>query len=123
MLVSPSARSTSRVLVVEDELLVGMLLQDMLEDLGYAIVGPIARHDEALGAAREGEFELAVVDLNLGGKSGTAIADVLMARGVPFVFATGYGHQLPNGYAHVPVLQKPFQQDDLARTLSAMRNG
>jgi CheY-like chemotaxis protein len=109
-----------RVLVVEDEALIGLLLKDMLEDLGYAIVGPIARYDEALAAARESEFELAILDVNLGGKSGTSIADILAKRGIPFAFATGYGHQLAKQYSHVPNLQKPFEQDELRRALSGL---
>lgn len=116
-----AARSSRRILIIEDEVLIGVLLEDMLEDLGYAVVGTIARIDEAMTRLAVADFEAAVLDLNLNGQSSLPVADDLIARGVPIVFVTGYGqHGLPEQYRHVPVLKKPFRQEDLEQHLAAM---
>ncbi len=103
-----------RALVVEDESLVAMLVEDMLLDLG-AKVEVAMRLCEALRQAREGVFDFAVLDVNLGdGDRSDAVADVLAARCIPFVFATGYGERgLAARYIAVPTLQKPYYQHDL----------
>ena len=87
----PTARR--RVLVVEDEILIGMLLEDMLGELGYAIAATASRVDEAAALARDGEFDAAILDVNLNGQDVYPVADILAARGIPFVFATGYGER------------------------------
>ena len=80
-----------RILIVEDEALVAMLIEDVLADLGHEVVGVAGRLDQALTLAREREMDFAILDLNLNGLNTYAIADVLKQRGVPFIFATGYG--------------------------------
>ena len=111
-----------RVLVVEDEMMVSMLIEDMLTDLGCTIVGPASRLDEALQLAREAELDCAVLDVNLGGQPIFPLADLLREKGAPFAFATGYGdaglREVDKGS---PVLQKPFREADLARVLSDLR--
>lgn len=98
-----------RVLLVEDESLVAMLAEDMLLDLGCEVVVAM-RLDKALAHAHAGPFDLAVLDVNLGDTHSYPIADALIERGVPFLFATGYGQQgLEAIYQTVPVLQKPYQ--------------
>ncbi|HEX5379226.1 MAG TPA: response regulator, partial [Phenylobacterium sp.] len=96
-----------RVLVVEDEMMVSMLIEDMLEDLGCTVVGPASRLDEAMVLAREADLDCAVLDVNLGGQSIFPVADLLRAKGAPFAFATGYGdaglREVDRGS---PVLQK-----------------
>ncbi len=116
---SPDAGARSRrVLVVEDEMLIGMLLEDMLVDLGHVVVGVVPRVDEALAAAKRGDFDVAILDVHLNGQSVFPVAEVLMGRGTPFVFATGYGERgLPEKYRDRPILQKPFARDDLERVL------
>jgi CheY-like chemotaxis protein len=107
-----------RVLVIEDEMLIGMLLEDMLVDLGYGVAGVVPKLDDALAAARGDSFDLAILDVHLHGQSVFPVADLLVERGVPFVFATGYGERgLPDAYRGRPVLQKPFAKDDLERAL------
>lgn len=110
-----------RVLVVEDEMMVSMLIEDMLGDLGCTVVGPAARLDEALALAENAELDCAVLDVNLGGQSTFPVADLLRAKGAPFAFATGYGDA---GLREVdrasPVLQKPFREVDLARVLQGL---
>lgn len=118
---SDAERSAGRrVLVVEDELMIRMLLDDMLGDLGYAVAAEAGRIDEALALAQKADFDLAILDVNLNGQSIEPVAAALLARGVPFVFATGYGQRgVPEPYRDHPTLQKPFQlaalKDALAR--------
>lgn len=111
-----------RVLVVEDEMMVSMLIEDMLGDLGCHVVGPAARLDEALELAHAGELDCAVLDVNLGGQPIFPLADVLRGKGKPFAFATGYGDAgLRDVDKGTPVLQKPFRESDLARVLGELR--
>ena len=119
---SPSgARSQRRILVVEDEAMVAMLLEDMLADIGLETIGPVGRLSEAVDAARTGAFEAAILDVNLAGQETYPVADVLIERGIPFVFATGYGvGGLRDAYRDRPVLQKPFQQSDLEDRITAL---
>jgi CheY-like chemotaxis protein len=108
------------VLLVEDEMMVAMLVEDMLSDFGCEIVGPVGRIDEALAAAEAGGVDVAILDVNLNGKETYPVADALTAKGIPFVFATGYGAAgLRDGYKDRPTLQKPFQQRELARVLAS----
>lgn len=111
-----------RVLVVEDEMMVSMLIEDMLSELGCEVVGPAARLDEAMELARTADLDCAVLDVNLGGQSIFPLADLLRARGAPFAFATGYGDAgLRDVDRGTPVLQKPFRENDLARVLGELR--
>jgi len=112
------AQSTARVLVVEDELMIRILLEDMLRELGYTVAGEAARVEEALEAARTADFDVAILDVNLGGQAVLPVADALAARGTPFVFATGYGDRgIPEIYRDRPTLKKPFQVEGLGRLL------
>jgi len=109
-----------RILVVEDEAIVAMLLEDMLAELGYEVVGPVTRLDRALDLARGAAIDAAVLDVNLNGRDTYAVADALSARAIPFVFATGYGaKELAERFRGTPVTQKPFHRDDLERALGA----
>jgi CheY-like chemotaxis protein len=115
---SPAKR---RILVVEDEMLIGMLLEDMLTDMGYQVVAIVPRLKEALAAVERESFDLAVLDVHLHGESAFPVAEALIAKGVPFIFATGYGERgLPENYRSRPVLQKPFAKDDLERVLKTL---
>jgi len=110
-----------RVLVVEDEMLIGMLLEDMLTDLGHEVAAIVPRLKEALAAVDRETYDLAILDVHLHGESGFPVAEALIAKGVPFVFATGYGERgLPETYRGRPVLQKPFAKDDLERVLKTL---
>lgn len=111
-----------RVLVVEDEMMVSMLIEDMLEDLGCTVVGPASRLDEAIELVKTAELDCAVLDVNLGGQPIFPLADILRAKGAPFAFATGYGDAgLRDADKGSPVLQKPFREGDLARILGELR--
>jgi CheY-like chemotaxis protein len=109
-----------RVLVIEDEPMIRMLLQDMLTDLGYTLAGEAGRLDEAVQLAERGDFDFAVLDVNLNGQPIVPVVDVLVARKLPFVFASGYGQRgVPEPYRHIPTLQKPFQAEALEQAIVA----
>jgi CheY-like chemotaxis protein len=113
-----SASPAKRILVVEDELMIRMLLEDMLGELGYTVAAEAARIEEALEAAKNADFDIAILDVNLNGQPISPVADALVARGMPFVFATGYGERgLPEPYRDRPTLKKPFQMDGLKQML------
>jgi CheY-like chemotaxis protein len=109
-----------RVLIVEDDVMIRMLVEDMLTDLGYAVTAQAARVEEALAAAQRADIDVAILDLNLNGQATFPVAELLAARGTPFIFATGYGeHGLPDAFRDRPLLKKPFQIDGLKRMLDA----
>lgn len=109
-----------RVLVIEDESMINMLIQDMLEDAGCNVIGTASRLQEAVEKAKSLSFDLAVLDVNLNGERSFPVAELLSERGVGFIFVTGYGAaSLPVSFKTIPVLQKPFLQADLERALRA----
>jgi len=113
-----------RLLVVEDELLVSMLLEDILTDLGAAVAGPYGRLADGLAAAKVERFDGAILDLNLAGQQAEPLADLLLARGVPFVFITGYQRDsIDRRYANVPVLPKPIDAAALEGVLLTLLGG
>lgn len=110
----PDHRGGLRVLLVEDENLVAILLEDMLAELGHSVVGPVARLKKALEMAQREAIDLAILDVNINGEQTYPVAEALAVRSIPFVFSTGYGERgLPPQYRGHPTLQKPFQQHDL----------
>jgi CheY-like chemotaxis protein len=110
-----------RVLVVEDEYLIRMLLEDMLDELGYGVAAAVGTIAEASQIARDGEFSAAILDVNLDGQEIYPVADILAERGLPFVFVTGYGERsLPAAYRGRPALQKPFQAEQLKTALAGL---
>jgi CheY-like chemotaxis protein len=112
---SPNAR----ILVVEDESLIRMLLEDMLADLGYSVAASVGTIGEATKLAEEGEFDVAILDVNLDHDPIYPVADILARRGLPFVFVTGYGERsLAEPYRDRPALQKPFQAAQLEKALA-----
>lgn len=111
-----------RVLVVEDDEIISMLLEDMLADFGCEMVGTAARVDKALGMiGATAAIDVAVLDVNLHGMRSDPVADALAACGIPFVFSTGYGGGwISDAHRDRPVLQKPFNQADLAAALARL---
>ena len=115
-----SSAGAKRILVVEDEAMIRMLLQDMLADLGHTLAGEAGRLDEALMLAQQGEFDVAILDVDLDGQPILPVVEILIERGLPFVFATGFGMGgVPERYRATPTLQKPFQADALAQAIEA----
>ena len=116
-----SSIATPRLLVVEDEYLIRMLLEDMLADLGYEVAAAVGTMAEASELAARGDFNAAILDVNLDGEEIYPVADILAARGLPFVFVTGYGERsLSEPYRGRPALQKPFQAEQLKAVLASL---
>jgi CheY-like chemotaxis protein len=112
--------SDRRVLVVEDEMMIFMTLEDMLADLGCQSVTGAATVEKALALVNTQVFDMAMLDMNLGGNRSDAVADALAAHGVPFVFSTGYsGRDMRDGHRDRPVLKKPFAYEELIGVLTA----
>ena len=105
-----------RVLIVEDEIVVALFLEDILVEFGYTVAGVVCHLDEAM--ARDLDYDVAVLDVHINGRNVFDFADMLAARDIPFVFATGYGERgIPDRYRNRPVLQKPFIPDELRAAL------
>ena len=108
-----------RVLLVEDESLVAMMMQDVLEDLGCAVFGPHRTIGAAVEAAKEDVVDLALLDINLGEELVYPAAEILASRGIRFVFLTGYDNEhVDPRFRYAPVLQKPFDREALQRILT-----
>jgi two-component sensor histidine kinase/DNA-binding response OmpR family regulator len=104
----------NRLLLVEDEALTGMMMSDMLTELGFDVIGPFGRLADAMAAVGREDFHAAVLDVNLDGEMVYPVADAVLARGVPFVFVTGYSAEgIDRRFAKVPVLQKPIERQML----------
>ena len=109
-----SALNGIRVLVVEDEGTVAMLIEEMLNDLGCVVVASVARLAKACDVARSIGVDLAMLDVNLAGQLVFPVAEILRDRNIPFLFSTGYGaNGLQGEFALRPVLHKPFSQNEL----------
>lgn len=112
-----------RILIVEDEPLIGMVLTDFLEDAGCSIAGPAQSADKAKQMAADETIDAALVDGNLAGRPVDDIVTALHARRIPFAFVTGYGREaLPPGFDHVPIVEKPFTQEQVVATLERLLN-
>ncbi len=121
-----TALNGKRVLLVEDEALVAMLVEDMLADEGCVVVATATRVGEAVEKASDlsVEFDIAILDVNLAGEPVFAVAEALAKRGVPFAFATGYGAGgLPDAWKGRPTLQKPFTAADITTVLQKIIAG
>lgn len=110
-----------RVLVVEDESLIAILIEGMLEDLGHTVVGMAPNLGKALELAQLDGLDVAILDVNVDGQESYPVADALAARRVPVVFATGYAaSRLRAPYGDAFVLQKPFVQRDLQAAIGTV---
>jgi CheY-like chemotaxis protein len=108
-----------RILIVEDEPLIAMMIEDMVVDLGHSVSATARDNAEATAAVGEGRSDIALLDVNLGGGTSLAVAELCFVRNLPVVFTTGYSRSdLPAICQDRPVLSKPFTIDDLRRVLS-----
>ncbi len=107
-----------RILIVEDEAFIALTIEDMLDELGFAVAGTVSHVAEAVEMIGREPIDGALLDVNLGTQKIDPVADLLAQRGCPFIFTTGYGRSgIPASHAGRPVLQKPFRMDDLATIL------
>lgn len=110
-----------RILVVEDELLIAVMIEGRLQELGCIVVGPVGRLDDALRLAGNEALDAAVLDVTIRGGLAYPVADLLRARGIPFVLASGYGSwALPAAYQDQPRLTKPFTLTELERQVALL---
>jgi DNA-binding response OmpR family regulator len=105
-----------RILIVEDEFLVAMLVEEMLQDLRCEIVGPVSTLEEAVATVRQNRLDGALLDANLSGKNSSPVADELLGHEVPFILVTGYGGHKgdPPVLKRAPRVRKPVNFDELA---------
>ena len=106
------------VLLVEDETLIRMMIAGMIEELGHTVVAEAGNMTQALILARTADFKIAVLDINVGGERIGPVADVIAGRGLPFIFASGYGAAgAPKKFRDRPTLQKPFLIEKLEKAI------
>ncbi|QIG96794.1 response regulator [Bradyrhizobium sp. 6(2017)] len=112
------------VFVVEDEAMIRMMLVEMLEELGHTVAAEAGHLEQAVHLANSSEFDFAVLDINLAGKSSSPVAEIIRTRKLPFIFSTGYGASgIPPDFADVRSLQKPFTIEALGRTVDELMRG
>ena len=105
-----------RFMVVDDEIIVALDLEYMLTDLGHQVVETASRVDRAIEIARHCDIDMAILDINVRGTLSFPIAEILRDRGVPVIFASGYGHKgLIAEFRDAHILTKPFGVDALAQ--------
>lgn len=110
-----------RVLVVEDEPMISLLVEEWLAELGFETVGPAATVAAALALVESGTPQAAILDLSVGGQETYQVAEALRQRSIPFVFATGYGSgALRRPFENSPVLSKPFEFEDVRSAMAAL---
>jgi CheY-like chemotaxis protein len=112
-----------RVLVVEDEAIIAAMVEDMLTELGAVVVGPAATIAQGLTLARSEAIDGAVLDVNLRSERIDPIAEALRVRGIPFIYATGYGDAVAASAGGVPVIEKPYTMEKLAKAVTGMVEG
>ena len=114
--------TTIRVLLVEDEIMIRMMVADMVEELGHAVAAEAGDVGRAAELAQTGLFDLAILDVNLNGEM--SFPDIIMMRRIPLIFASGYAlDNYPAAFGSAPKLQKPFQIETLAKAITAAREG
>jgi CheY-like chemotaxis protein len=119
MIDPPTILTGKRVLIVEDEMLVALLIEDVLQEFGCTTLGPCGTVSKALVLARSGDFDLALLDVNLAGEKVYPVARVLTDRAIPFVFLSGYGGDaIPPDEEGWQVCSKPFKVSELQHALS-----
>lgn len=113
-----------RVLVVEDEMAVAMLIEDMVAELSYEIAAIVPRLEDAMQYRDSESFDLAILDVHLNGKTVFPFAAELEERDIPFLFVTAYGPRgVPERFRHHRILQKPFGPVELRRALMELPAG
>ena len=119
----PIVVAGNRVLLAEDEGVLGLMMRDTLVEQGFSVVGPFAKTGEAIAAARDGQVHAAVLDINLDGEMIYPVAEVLKGRGVPFVFVSGYeADSIDVRFSGIPVLRKPIERQALQNAFVFSQN-
>ena len=113
----------NRILLVEDDVLIGMMLVDMFDALGLPEPAQAASRDEALAIIATESLGGALVDINLGDEKGWPVADALAERGIPFAFTSGGGDMIPPAHAHRRLVTKPFRLTDIEAAIAEFAAG
>jgi two-component SAPR family response regulator len=112
-------RRALRTIVVEDEALIALEAEDMLRDIGHEVVISAATVPQALQALSLQDVELGLLDVNVAGMEVFPVADILVGKGIPMVFATGYGAAaIRQDLQRYPTIKKPYSSDDLQRAIT-----
>lgn len=110
----PTSLADRRILVVEDDMMIAVLIEQVLQELGCVVVGPVGKLDAALRLAGSEALDAAILDVNIRGSEVYPVAERLRTRGVPFVLASGYGDwALPEAFRNQPRLTKPFTYEEI----------
>ena len=110
-----------RVLLVEDELIIAMMVESVITNMGFEVIGPVVHIDQALRLVADGEFDCAILDVNIRGGNSYAVADLLIARDCPFVMATGYSDwSIPPHLIGQKRLTKPYSTEALESELKLL---
>jgi PAS domain S-box-containing protein len=118
VLVQLKPAASKRVMLVEDEALVGMMMRDLVTEIGYFVAGPFCTLNEAMSAASANRFDVALIDVNLGGEYAYPLAEQLTEQGVPVIFLTGYDQGgIDPQFSQIPVLQKPVDREVVEQAL------
>jgi CheY-like chemotaxis protein len=111
-------RAALRVLLVDDEVLIRMMVSDMLGDLGHVVIAEHGELDQSLLLARSADFDLAILDVNLNGTRIDPVAEAIIARRIPLILATGYSSpSVATRYPQIPRLRKPYGVEELERVI------
>ena len=116
---SQDENGNGRILIVEDENLISLLLETTLSDAGYQIAGTASNLSSALEMVGQVAADAAILDLNLKGKKVYPVAEKLLAAGIPFIFATGGGHEV-EGFENCPTINKPFREAELLESVARL---
>ena len=115
----------SKILVVEDNYLLAQVICDFVAECGFEPIGPASGLDTGLVYAREASLEGAILDINLDGRFCFPICNVLVQRGIPFCFLTGYSHlaMIPPQLRQAPLVSKPFEPEEMRNVIEMMLSG
>ena len=120
----PNNLNGLRILVVEDDMMIAMFIEDVLQDMGCVVVGPVGRLDLALQLAADEDLDAGILDVTIRGGAVFPVAELLRAHGIPFALASGYGDwALPPFLQGQSRLMKPFTVDELEAQVQALCNG
>jgi CheY-like chemotaxis protein len=119
-----SALVSKKILIVEDEIIVLMMLEGMLQDMGFEAISSASTNEKAISLIQNQSFDAALLDMNLNGRSSSDVADALAEYHVPFAYATGNStHDTRDGFRDHPVLRKPFSDQEFNRVILALTQG
>ena len=112
-----------RIMIVEDEALVAMLLSESVAELGFSVVGPFSKAAAAIAGMKDTPIDVAILDINLAGETVYPVASLLREQGIPYIFVTGYGSEsIDPEFVDIPVLQKPIERERLRQILTPRKH-